>query len=102
MKRILYFIPAIVGCVFYGIMALAFELEPIAFLFLALLILSGIIMYKGKWWGAIFGLGAGVWLMCLDLKATGQIIMQWPIGLVIAVYFIVCGGVLFAKNNKKG
>lgn len=102
MKKIFYFIPAIFFCFFYGIAFLIWELELLAYIFCALLILSGIILCYNKWWGVIPGIIMGIWLMVLDLQANyPKIIIQWPLGLIVVIYFILCGLLLYRKKNRR-
>ena len=99
MKKILYFIPAIIFCLLYGIAFIVWDLEPVAYVFCLLLVLSGIILCYNKWWGAVPGIVMGIWLMALDLSTNGpKIIIQWPFGLVIVIYFILCG--IVSYKNK--
>ncbi len=95
MKKILYFIPAIVACLFYGPFMLIGSVELIGYIFCALWIVSSLILFKGKWWGCLPGIIAGIWLAFLDLQATGQIVRQWPIGIVFCIYYAICGFLIY-------
>ncbi len=99
MKKVLYFLPAIIFLIFYVFAFIIADLEPIAYVFCALLILAGAVLSSDKWWGSIVGILVGVWLAVLDITTTGAVIRQWPIGFAVAVYFIVCGYLSFRKNK---
>lgn len=100
MKKLICFIPTIFICVFYGIMELIFDLEPIAYVWLFLIIFTGIAFIKDKWWGCISGILAGIWLIYMDIKVSGQVIKQWPLGLSICIYYLICGIVLFKAKKE--
>ena len=102
MKKLLCFIPAIIFTSLYGSVLLAgFELELIAYVFWGLLLISGLILCFKKWWGIVTGVIMGMWLILLDLSAEGpQIISQWPIGLVIILYYLAFAFFSFRKRIR--
>ena len=53
-----YFLPAVLGLLFYGTIALSggfFSIHPLAWCFVALLFLCAVWMRKQKWWGCLGG-----------------------------------------------
>lgn len=103
MKKILFFIPSLVAIFFYGAVIFAGGiggLEPIAWGFLALLLLSGLLMAKGSWWGSLFGLVVGLILIYMSFKFTGQLLDEGIIGIIYALYHVICGIVIY-RNSKK-
>lgn len=104
MIKILYFIPAVLALIFYGVLAFAGGLgaiNPAVWFFVALLIISAILMSQNKWWGSILGIVVGITLIYMSTQYTGQPIdIEKPIGIVFCVYYLICGFSLFRKNNK--
>jgi len=102
MKKILLFIPALVAILFYG--ALIFTggiggMQPIAWGFLALLILSALLMVNNKWWGSLFGLAVGLILIYMSFQFTGQLLDEGIIGIIYSMYHFICGIVIYRDNN---
>ena len=88
MKKILYFIPAIVFGLVYCLLLVEGQ-GPIlwyGWLFLALMIVSGILLVKGKWWGAIPGVAIGI-------------LPEWQVGIALVLYYIFSG--VFAASKDK-
>ena len=75
------------------------KINPVVWLFVALLFVSGFLMIKDKWWGCMFGIVTGVILIYMGMQETGQIIKEWPIGIIFCLYYIICGFIA-AKNRK--
>ena len=101
MKKILYFLPAIVFGLVY--LLLTFEGQgPIlwyGWLFLALMIVSGILLAKNKWWAAIPGVCIGIFFIYSGLTNEYMILPEWQVGIALVLYNIGCG--VFAASNKK-
>ena len=101
MKKVLYFIPAIVFGLIYCL--LIFEGAGLVlwhgWLFLALMIASGILLAKKKWWGAIPGVVIGVFFICSGLTNEYAILPEWQVGIVLVLYYIF-GGVFAASKGK--
>lgn len=101
MKKILYFLPAIV----FGLVYLLLIIEgqgPIlwyGWLFLALMIVSGILLAKNKWWAAIMGVCIGIFFIYSGLTNEYMILPEWQVGIALVLYNIGCG--VFAASNKK-
>jgi len=57
-------------------------------------------MNKGKAWGALIGLLPGVHLIYMSTQYTGQVInIELPLGLIIAIFYISCGFVIWKRNR---
>ena len=64
-----------------------------------LLWISGILLYKGKWGGALPGLLPAVQLMYMGMQYTGQVInIEFPLGVGTAIYVAVCGVCVWRKG----
>ena len=101
MKKTLYFLPAVLGCVIYiflGIVSSFATINPFVWLSLILLFISGLLMNKNKWWGCVFGILIGVLLIYMGSRETGQIIKETPFGFLICIYYILCASITYKKK----
>lgn len=103
MKKIICFIPFVVLAIAYTVMALvgftAFTMDKLVLL-LALLA-SGFLLAKGNSWGCLFGLIPAAVFVYMSTRYTGSMIkMELLVGLALAVFYIICGIVLFKKSLK--
>lgn len=101
MKMILYFLPVVMGCLFYLFLAIISSfgsINPFVWLALLLLLTSGILLNKSKWWASILGILIGCLLIYMGTQETGQIIKETPFGIVMIIYYIICG-VISYKNK---
>lgn len=104
-KATLYFIPFIIGFSFYLLIAITTSISttsinPIAWVALFLLLISGILMYLKKWWGSVLGIVVGLLLIYMGLQETGQIIKETLFGVVLIVYYMLCG-FISSKDNAR-
>lgn len=103
MKKVLFFIPAIVFIVFYGLIIIVDgpSVSPVVFLWIALFIGSGILMVRKLFWGAVLGFLPGFHLMYMSTVDTGQIMnVEFPSGVIIVIYYLLCGIYIFLKFNR--
>lgn len=62
---------------------------------------SGLLLEKGKLWGGAFGLIPAVVFMYMSTRYTGQVInIELPLGVVIAVYYIICCIAVYKRTKK--
>lgn len=103
MTKILYYIPAIIFTLLYGLLAMSgiAVIVPIAIIWLVLFFASGILLSKNLFWGALLGALPAIHMIYMGTRETGQIINEIPIGITILIYYIICGGVVFYKSKKK-
>lgn len=101
MRKVVFFIPAIIIGLIYGLAIIArIPVAFFAFAWIALFVLSGVLMSKDKFWGGLFGLLPGVHSMYMSTIDTGQIInIELPFGIVVIAFYLVCCCVVFAKNK---
>ncbi len=102
MKKIIYYIPAIIAFLFYGILIYGggFSLiHPFVWIAICSLVIAGLLMSKGKWWGCFCGILVGILLIYMGLQETGQIIKEWPIGVVLCFYYVFCGMIIIGKRK---
>lgn len=102
MKKIVFYIPAIIFAVFYGLLAIANigAISPFVIVWLVLFLLSGILLVKDIFWGSLLGVLPAIHLIYMGTQETGQIISEIPIGIIVLIFYLVCGGFIFYKNKK--
>ena len=102
MKKTILYVPAIIYTV--GIVALNIILKtfsPLWYMWAILLWAGGLIMSRGKCWGSILGLVPAIHLMYMSTQSTGQVInIEFPLGIVTAVYMLACGFGVWSKIHK--
>lgn len=101
MKKILYFLPFVLGFILYiflGIVSSFGTINPFVWVALLLLLVAGLLMSQNKWWGCIFGIVIGILLIYMGTQETGQIIKETPFGIIMCIYYIVCA---LVSNKKK-
>ena len=105
MKKFLYIMPAVLICMLYALLAaLAGGIsgfQPIAFVYIALPLLAGIFLRKGKWWGCLFGIAMGVLLIYNGMTAQPQVMVGFVAGLILAAYYIAMGLTCAASQEHK-
>lgn len=101
MKKWIIYAPAALlsfGAIVLNIILKTFS--PLWYAWALLLWLSGFVMNKGKAWGALIGLLSGVHLIYMSTQYTGQVInIELPLGLIIAIFYISCGFVIWKRNR---
>lgn len=101
MKKILYYLPVVLGCILYiflGVVSSFGSINPFVWIALILLLISGLLMSRNKWWGCIFGILIGILLIYMGSRETGQIIEETLFGIVICIYYIVCALVSYKRK----
>ena len=102
-KILLYFIPFILFITVYFIMAFTgFSVISIEeLIWLVAFFTGGVLLSKGVVWGGVFGIIPAIAFMYMSTKYTGQTIhIELPLGIVIAVYYIVCSLVVYKCSKK--
>ncbi len=104
MKKIMYFIPAILALLLYivlGFMGSFSAINPWVWFWIVIMFLSAVIMFKNKWYGCIGGLIIGNVLIYMSTQDTGQVIdVERPLGIILCVYYLICGIVVYKKTKK--
>ena len=105
MKKFLYIMPAVLICMLYALLtALAGGIsgfQPIAFVYIILPILAGVLLRKGKWWGCLLGMAMGALLIYNGMTAQPQVFAGFVAGLILAAYYAAMGLVCAASQKKK-
>lgn len=103
MKKVLYFVPAIFGLVFYSLLAVFSgfgEIHPAVWLCIAMLFVSAVLLAKKKWLGCIPGILVGVILIWMSFQSTGQVIdIEMPLGVALILFYILSGNA--ARNTNR-
>ena len=96
--------PSIILLVIYALGAMLIKdlkiISPIILMWLGLFLISGILLSRGVFWGGIFGVLPAIHLIYMGRQYTGQAINETPIGIIVLVFYIICGGSVFYKNKK--
>ena len=99
MKKFLYIMPAVLVCMLYALLATLVggigDFGCIAYIYLSLPILAGVLMRKGKWWGCLFGMAMGALLLFNGMTAVGI-----AVGAAAMVYYTVMGLVCRISQKK--
>ena len=102
MKKVLYFVPAIFGMVFYCVLSVFSgfgAIQPVVWLCIAMLFVSAVLMAKRKWIGCIPGVLVGILLIWRSFQFTGQVIdIEKPLGVALILFYIMSG--LISKSSK--
>lgn len=104
MKKPIYFIPAIIFIVFYGlvIISMGFSVSPVVFVWIATFIISGVLLSEGIFWGGCFGILSGVHFMYMSTQDTGQILpIEMPLGMIIVFFYLLCCIFVLRKKKKQ-
>ena len=105
MKKFLYIMPAVLVCMLYALLATLTGgisgFQPIAFAYIILPILAGILLRKNKWWGCLFGMAMGALLTYNGMTAEPQIIIGFVAGLILAAYYAAMGLICAASQKKE-
>lgn len=102
MKKLLYFLPAILICLIYGFLLFVLEgtfdavidaVQSVVFLYILLPITGSVLLVKNKWWGSLFGAGMGLLLIWNNLQYTAHqhVNIDLPLGIFFVLYYLACG-----------
>ena len=105
MKKVLYFAPGVTALVLYGLPALSGGLGAMhgaVWFFIALLFVSALLLWRGKWWGCLGGVLAGMVLIDMSTRYTGQVIeIEGPLGILFCIYYGLCGLMVWKKESAQ-
>lgn len=103
MKKIFFFLPAIVFTIFYGWAALGGigAIHPIILIWLVLFWIAGVLLCKTMSWGGCLGIFPAACFIYMGTQETGQVISETPIGMVVLLYYAVCTYCVYKRNRTK-
>jgi len=102
MKKIVFYIPAIIFTVIYGLVEIGHigSISPVVAVWLGLFFMSGILLNKGIFWGGLIGSLPAIHLIYMGNQETGQLIKETPIGVIILIFYIVSSSFIYYKSKK--
>lgn len=101
MKKILFYLPAILCIIFYGAVAfIGLAFSPIAIVWAALFCVSGFILNKKQFWGALAGMLPAVHILYMGTQETGQVMNETPVGVAVFLFYALCGYLVFRKAQN--
>ena len=102
MRKIVFYIPAMIFTVLYGLAAISDigAVSPFVIVWLLLFLVAGIFLSKGKFFGGLLGALPAIQLMYMGTQETGQVINEIPIGIVILIFYAICAGYIFNRSKK--
>jgi len=110
-KKVLYFLPAVLVCWIYGFMLFILEgtfdavidaVQSAVFLYILLPVTGSVLLAKNKWWGSLFGAGMGLLLIWNNLQYTGHqhVNIDLPLGIFVVLYYSLCGIICGLGNRN--
>lgn len=102
MKKVLFYLPAVVYLI--AVIALNMILRtfsPLWYGWVLLLWLGGFFLSRGKVWGGLIGLLPAVHILYMSTQDTGQVVSEAPLGIITAVYILVCMLIAWKKGSSK-
>lgn len=103
MKKIVFFIPAILFTLLYGLIKLGTGLSvlPIGYVWIVLFIISGTLLAKRLFWGGFFGMLPGIHFIYMSTQDTGQILpIELPTGIIVIIFYLLCSGAVFYNIKR--
>lgn len=104
MKKIVFYIPAILFAILYGWLAISFGISSISsiiFPWISSFLVSGFLLNKGKALGGVIGMLPGIHLIYMSTKDSGQVInIEFPMGIIILIFYVFCCVYVFYKEKK--
>ena len=102
MKKVLLYFPSIVYAIATIVLNIILQtFSPLWYVWIALLWFCGFILNKGKVWGGLFGLLPAIHILYMSTQETGQVISEMPIGIIMALYILICMFVVWKKGTAK-
>jgi len=103
-KRIVFYIPAILFVIIFGWFAISFgigSISPIVFVWIILFLVSGYLLNNANVLGGVLGILPGINLIYMSTKDTGQVInIELPFGIIILIFYVLCSGSVLYKIKK--
>ena len=104
MKKMIYFVPAMIALLLYIILGFTGSfgaINPVVWLWIAIMFVSAVVMLKSKWYGCAGGFVVGFMLIYMSTQYTGQAIdIERPLGIILCTYYLICGLVIYKENQK--
>ncbi len=103
MRKITFFVPAIIFTFFYGLLASSGggALSSMVIVWLILFWIAGTLLSKSMFWGGLIGTIPAVCFIYMGTQETGQIMSETPIGIVVLLYYAICACCVYRKRKLK-
>ncbi len=92
--KVVFYIPAILFTIFYGLAVMFLDvisISPGAYVWVILFSIAGMLLNKGKFWGAFIGIMPGFNMIYRSItKDTGFIDIEMTIGIIILIFYALC------------
>jgi len=75
-------------------------ISPIIVVWLALFFIGGLMLHKNFFGGSLFGALPAIHLIYMGTQQTGQIFNEAPIGIVILIFYLLCGYFVYRSNKE--
>ena len=93
MKKMIYFTPAIIALLLYTVLGFISSfgtINPMVWVWIAIMFRSAVVMLKNKWYGCIGGFIVGCVLIYMSTQYTGQLInIERPCGIILCAYYLM-------------
>lgn len=103
--KMVFYIPAILFTIFYGFAVMFLDvisISPVAYVWVILFSIAGILLSKDKFWGAFIGIIPGFNMIYRSMtKDTGFIDIEMTIGVTMVIFYVLCSGFVIFKKTKK-
>lgn len=103
-KTTIYYIPALLATFFYGTFSLIDgigEIHSVVWFVLLCMYSASILLSKDKWYGCLIYTCVGLFLVYMGMQETGQVVKEWPFGVVLIVYSILCGYLSYKHSREE-
>ena len=105
MVKLFYFIPAGLAGLFYvffgGVFGDFGAINPLAWVCTALLAAGAVLMARKIALGCLFRIAVGALLIGMGLRETGQIVKEWPAGMLLIAYSCGSGWLCWKSAAKR-
>ncbi|NLL82044.1 MAG: hypothetical protein GX231_07060 [Tissierellia bacterium] len=101
MRKTVFYIPAIIFAILYGVVKInnVGAISPYGIVCLALFFSSGFILNMNIFWGSLLGALPAIYIIYMGTQERGQIINETPIGIVVLIFYIICGYFVYINNK---
>lgn len=103
MRNYLFFLPVFL----WTLLALLLESSGVKavlnvwLLWLALLMISGVLLQKGRFWGGIIGMFPGIHMIYTSTRQTvPSSSVEGPMGILLLIFFLASAVMVYQKHRK--
>lgn len=103
MKKIVFYIPAIIFIFFCVLLATQGigPISPIVAIWVVLFLIAGILLSKAIFWGGLLGILTSIYFTYMSTQETGQVIdIELPLGIIVFIYYAICSYYVYKKNKN--